>query len=215
MRILAFFLAGMIWLLISLTIKAVVDFRYISNEKEDHLDISMKALYGLWKFTITMPAFQLKWDEGPELEIEQKTEAGTGSVIEGKHQVRFHYWQEGFFRRLWPQIPIILFKLEKIKSNFYRGIHCTALNWHLEIGFPDPVKTALVTGSLWAITGSFLARLCRQVTMDTDHPHIKIVPQFQKPGFSCRLHCIFNLRMGHIIIAGLKLLRSFQYTRRG
>lgn len=215
MRILAFFLAGLIWLLISLVIKAVVDFRYIRNEKEDHLVISMKAMCGLWKFSMTLPAFQLKWDEGPELEIEQKTEPGTGSTIQGKHRVRFSFWREGFFYRLWPQIPGMLLKLEKIKHYFYRGIHCTSLNWHLEIGFPDPVKTALVTGSLWAITGSFLARLYRQVTMDTDHPHIEIIPQFQKPGFSCELHCIFNLRMGHIIIAGLKLFRTFQHTRRG
>lgn len=215
MRILAFILAGLIWLLISLVIKAVVDFRYIKNEKEDHLNISMKALYGLWKFTITLPAFQLNWDEGPELEIEQKTQPGTGSIIKGKQRIRFRFWRGGFFNRLWPQIPGILLKLEKIKHNFYRGIHCTFLNWHFEIGFPDPVKTALYTGSLWAITGTFLARLYRQVTMDTDHPHIQIIPQFQKPGFSCEIHCIFKLRMGHIIIAGIKLLRTFQHTRRG
>jgi hypothetical protein len=214
-RILAFILAGLIWLLISLVIKAVVDFRYIRNEKEDHLDISMKALHGLWKFNITLPAFQLNWDEGPELEIEQKTESGTGSVINGKHRLRFLFWRKEFFQLLWPQIPGILQKLEKIKYNFYRGIHCTFINWHLEIGFPDPVKTALVTGSLWAIIGYFLARLHRQITMDTDHPHIQIIPQFQKPGFACEIHCIFNLRMGHIIIAGLKLLRIFQHSRRG
>ncbi|MHB8124134.1 MAG: DUF2953 domain-containing protein [Desulfitobacteriaceae bacterium] len=215
MRILALFLAGLIWLLISLAIKAVVDFRYTRSDEQDHLVISIKALHGLWKFSITLPALQLEWDEGPQLEIDQKTKSGTGSIHKAKQRVRFRFWRLGFLYRLWPGIPRILSKLQKIKYYFYRGIHCTSLNWHFEIGLRDPVQTALVVGSLWAILGSSLARFYRQVTMDTDHPQLQIIPQFQKPGFSCEINCIFNLRMGHIIIAGLKLLRIFQGMRRG
>lgn len=215
MRILALFLAGLIWLLISLAIKAVVDFQYSRSEERDHLIVSIKALHGLWKFSVTLPTLQLEWEKGPELEVEQRIKSGTGSTRKAKHRVRFRYWRQGFFLRFWPRIPKILFELQNIKSKFYRGIHCQSLNWHFEIGFKDPVQTALTVGSLWAIFGSFVARLYRQVSMDTDRPYVQIIPQFQKPGFSCEIHCIFSLRMGHIIIAGLKLFRTVRRVRRG
>ncbi len=214
-RILALFLAGLICLLISLVIKAVVDFRYSRNDEQDHLVISIKALHSLWKYSITLPTFQFEWDDGPQLKVDQTTKSGTGSIRKAKHQVRFRFWREDFFYLLWPKIPGILSQLQKIHSKFNRGIHCKFLKCHLEIGFRDPIQTALVVGSFWAILYSSLARFYRQVTMDTDHPQVHIIPQFQKPGFSCEIHCIFNLRIGHIIIAGLKLLRIFRRVRGG
>ncbi|MFZ3101921.1 MAG: DUF2953 domain-containing protein [Desulfitobacteriaceae bacterium] len=215
MRILALFLAGLICLLISLVIKAVVDFRYTRSDEQDHLVISIKALYGLWKFSIILPTFQLNWAEGPLLEVDQKTKSGTGSIHKAKHRVRFRFWRAGFFLRLLPKTPGILSELQKVNLKFNRGIHCTFLRCHCEIGFRDPVQTALVVGSLWAILGTSLARFYRQVTMDTDHPQVQIIPQFQKPGISCEIHCIFKLRLGHIIITGLKLLLIFRQARRG
>ncbi len=214
-RILALFLAGLICLLISLVIKVVVDFRYTRSDEQDHLAISIKALYGLWNFSIILPTFQLEWDEGPQLEVDQKTKSGTGSIHKAKHRVRFRFWRGEFFLRLWPLIPGILSELQKVNVKFNRGIHCTFLKCHCEIGFRDPVQTALVVGSLWPILCTSLARFYRQVTMDTDHPQVQIIPQFQKPGFSCDIHCIFNMRMGHIINAGLKLWLIFRRVRRG
>lgn len=214
-RILALFLAGLICLLVSLVIKAVVDLRYTRSDEQDHLVISLKALHGLWNFSMILPTFQFEWDEGPQLKVDQKTQSGTGSINKAKRQVRFRFWRQSFFYRLFPKISGILSELQKVHVKFNRGIHCTFLKCHIGVGFHDPVKTALVVGSLWGIVYSSLARFYRQVTMDTDHPEVQIIPQFQNPGFSCEIRCIFNLRMGHIIIAGLKLLLIYRRVRRG
>lgn len=212
MQILALFLASLMGLGLTLFLKATVDCYYRRQKQNDYLEIKMTAVGGLWKFKFRMPTAQLEWEEGPELEMQQESQAAMGEKRRTRMDVRFRYFQWEFFYTILPWIPQILHHFKSVKQKFYRGIHCTFLDWRVDIGVEDPAYTAVLTGSFWSMLGFFLARLYRQVTMDTERPYIFVSPNFKKPGFSCEIHCVFNLRLGHLMVVALDLIRLFIRT---
>jgi hypothetical protein len=185
-----------------------VDFRYRRQEENDHLEIKMTAVGGLWKFKLQIPTARLKWEEGPKLEVAEEAQAMSGEQRDTQVNVRFRYFRRNFFYRLWPKIPGLLRKFNELKAKFYRGIHCTLVDWKVKIGSQDAAYTAIETGCFWSIFGYSLAKLYKQVTMDTPQPKLSVIPSFNKPGFSCDIHCVFKLRIGHIMMIGLDLVRS-------
>jgi hypothetical protein len=214
-RILALLLAVLIWIGITLLIRATVDFQYHRYEENDLLEIHLSALGGLWKFRYTIPTVQLEWEKGPQIEMQQTSAAPTGEKRKARNQIMFRYLRSGFFYRLVPQIPTMLIRLQRVKNRFYRGIHCTYMNWKIGIGYENPTHTAIAAGTFWGMLGYSIARLYRYVTVDAQEPKLCVEPNFQKVGFSCDVHCIFNLRIGHIMFVGLDLVRIFmRRTRR-
>lgn len=190
-------------------IRATVDFQYRRQEENDHLEINLTALRGLWTLKLNIPTVQLEWEKGPQLEVEETTVAPTGEKRKARNRFKFRYVYLQFFYHFIPIIPNMLLQMQRIKNKFYRGIHCTLVDWKIGIGLEDPADTAIAAGGFWGMLGYSLAKLYRQVTMDDREPKILVEPNFQNQGFYCKFHCIFNLRIGHIILVGLDLVRTF------
>lgn len=214
MRILALLLAGLFWIGLTLLVRVTVDFQYYRREENDHIEVQLSALHGLWTFCLSVPTVQLEWEKGPQIEVQETSVAPTGEKRKARGRIKFRYFRRRFFYHLIPQIPRILIHLQRAKNKFYRGIHCTFFHWKIGIGYEDPSHTAWAAGTFWGMLGYSLARLYRQVTMETREPKISVEPNFQKKGFSCDLHCIFNLRIGHIMFVGLDLVRAFRWGKR-
>ena len=216
MRFLAFFLVSSLFFCIGLLIKAEVDFRYRRFNEEDTITMQLKALHGLWHFTLQVPTVKLAWEEkGPQVEIAQESHSALSEPRQQKAKVHVRFWKWSFFYYLWPKVFQILQKLNQVKKHFYQGIHLTSLEFKAEVGFENPAYTALAAGAFWSVIGNSIAKLYKQVQVEVTEPQIMVVPMFQKTGFSCDFHCIFKLRIGHIIFAGLNLLRVFKWGIRG
>jgi len=194
--------------------KAEVDFRYRRIEEEDHIDIDFRAFHGLWHTQYQIPTLQLEWEKGPQVEVEQVFK-GKGGERQATTTARVRYIRRGWLALLWLKVPRLLRKLNRLKSQFYRGIHCKAINWRIEIGYKDACQTAIAAGSFWTMFGFALSHLYQQVTVEVPHPALIVVPQFKKEGFLCDIRCIFHLRIGHIIFVGLNALRMFRRDIRG
>jgi len=213
-RVLAFLLAMTILLLLSLALKAEVGFRYRRIDEEDNIELDFRAFHGLWHTQYKIPTLQLEWEKGPQLEVEQvaKTKGGTRKATT---KTRFRYLRRGWLLRFWLKIPRLLKHLNRVKQQFYRGIHCKAINWRIEIGYKDADHTAIAAGTFWTMLGFALSRLYRQVTVEVSHPKLVVIPQFKKTGFLCDIQCIFQLRIGHIIFVGFNILRLLRRGIRG
>ena len=214
MRVLAFLLAAAILLLLSLAMKAEVDFRYRRIEEEDHIDIDFRAFHGLWHTQYQIPTLQLEWEKGPQVEVEQVVK-GKGGERRATTTTRLRYIRRGWLSRLWLRVPRLLRSLNRLKRQFYRGIHCKSIKWRIEIGYKDASQTAIAAGAFWTMLGFALSRLHQQVTVEVPCPALVVVPQFKKEGFLCDIRCIFHLRIGHIIFVGLNVLRTFRRDIRG
>lgn len=214
MRVLAFLLAMIILLLISLALKAEVDFRYRRIDEEDHIDIDFRAFHGLWHTQYQIPTIQLEWEKGPQVELEQVAVA-KGGTRQATKEVRIRYVRRGWLSRFWPNVPRLLRRINRVKQQFYRGIHCKAINWRIEIGYKDAADTAIAAGAFWTMLGFALSRLYNQVTVEVRCPKLVVIPQFKKAGFLCDIQCIFQLRIGHIIFVGFNVLRTLKRGIRG
>jgi len=213
-RVLAFLLAMTILLLLSLALKAEVDFRYRRIEEEDHIEIDFRAFHGLWHTQYIIPTLQLEWEKGPQVKIEQVANA-KGGTRQATKETRMRYIRRGWLSRFWPNVPRLLRYINRVKQQFYRGIHCKAINWRIEIGYQDAAHTAIAAGTFWTMFGFALAHLYQQVTVEVPRPTLEVVPQFKKEGFLCDVRCIFQLRIGHIIFIGFNVLRTLKRGIRG
>ncbi|KUO70444.1 MAG: hypothetical protein APF81_08335 [Desulfosporosinus sp. BRH_c37] len=214
MRVLAFLLAMIILLLISLALKAEVDFRYRRIEEEDHIEIDFRAFLGLWHVQYQIPTLQLEWEKGPQVEIEALAMA-KGGTRQATKEARVRYIRRGWLVRFWLKVPRLLRYINQVKQQFYRGIHCKAINWRIEIGYQDAAHTAIAAGTFWTMFGFALSRLYQQVTVEVRCPGLVVIPQFKKAGFLCDIQCIFQLRIGHIIFVGFNVLRTLKRGIRG
>lgn len=77
------------------------------------------------------------------------------------------------------------------------------LHLEVQIGTGDPFSTSLGVGGLWAIIGSVLATFSSSHRLQSE-PEIRIQPDYSQAHIQVYLHCIFQFRVGQIIINELK-----------
>ena len=85
-------------------------------------------------------------------------------------------------------------------------INCTRFIWRTKLGFGDAAVTGLGGGLLWSLKGFLLSLLMRAVNSETCKAEIMVTPVFDRETIGTEFDCIFNLRMGYIIIASIRLL---------
>ena len=214
MRVLAFLLAMILLLLLGLVIKTEVDFRYRRIEEEDLIEINFRAFHGLWHIQYQIPTLQLEWEKGLQVEMEQVS-ITKGGTRQATKKARMRYIRRGWLSRFWLNIPRLLRYINRVKRQFYRGIHCKAIDWRIEIGCQDAAQTAIAAGAFWTMFGFALSALYQQVTVEVSNPALVVIPRFKKAGFLCDLQCIFQLRIGHIIFGGFNVLRILRRGIRG
>lgn len=73
------------------------------------------------------------------------------------------------------------------------------------IGFGDPFWTALGCGGLWVTVGSFLSSLNTTKRLKKP-PEVLIKPDYGSLCLQVQLYCIFQFRLGQIIVKELKRL---------
>lgn len=79
------------------------------------------------------------------------------------------------------------------------------------LGIADAAKTALLVSALSNAVHAFLAPFSRVMV---HRPQISIRPSFNDVCLYGRFHCIIGLSIGHIMIAGIRLLREIWKGRR-
>jgi len=94
----------------------------------------------------------------------------------------------------------------RINGWLIRHIKCTRFFWKTRIGFEDAAQAGLSSGALWGIKGIVLSFLHRTVDSENCKTEIDVTPVFCRQEFETRVDCIFNLRVGYIIIAGIRLV---------
>lgn len=114
---------------------------------------------------------------------------------------------------VWPTLQIIYTqfkkiyaKINKVNRDFFRTISCEELTWHTAIGLPDAALTAISTGFLWNLKNLVFNNLHNNVRVAFNKPSFEVKPVFNSKCFDVNFKCIFAVRLGNIIFAGLKLL---------
>lgn len=147
----------------------------------------------LWP--ILRPAFKIK------TEIKGK---GGRTITEEKKKVRV----PGPARLM----SILLDTIRRVKK-YYPAIvyllgrvHLRRFQWRTELGTGDPAQTGFLVGMAWGMKGVLLTFFYRFFSPGGAKPIVAVTPNFEKACFNTLLDCIFEVRIGYIMLTGFKTL---------
>lgn len=101
-------------------------------------------------------------------------------------------------RRVKKYYPAIIYLLGRV--------HLRRFQWRTEIGTGDPAPTGFLVGMAWGMKGVLLTYFYRFFLPGGARPLVAVAPSFEKACFNTTLDCIFEVRIGYIMLTGFKAL---------
>jgi len=201
------------FLLLLVPVRLEVAYQRLAENDHLWLKINLPSDWGLWQLEIT--SVQSWWRQGPHLSLKTLFQKGweerdRPGEVELRHP-------GGEIRTLGQAIRFIVagqwcYWLGVIKAGlciwqqFLARVTCRRWRFYLSLGTGEPASTALMYGSTWVILSRLYRNLLRRAQLDFKKPDLEVRPQFNTPGWQADFNCIFYLRLGHIISAGLRSL---------
>lgn len=87
-----------------------------------------------------------------------------------------------------------------------RRVHLRRLHWKTNMGAGDPSHTGFLIGLVWGVKGLLLTFVYRLLSPGGVRPVVVVTPNFENACFNTMLDCIFEVRIGYIIVTGFKAL---------
>lgn len=87
-----------------------------------------------------------------------------------------------------------------IYKKFAHKVRIKKLSWETNIGTGDAPTSGIASGGLWSVKGIICGQIANFFTLETK-PELSVSPDFQKPVFDSRMHCIGKVRVGQAIRA--------------
>ncbi|WP_418789977.1 DUF2953 domain-containing protein [Phosphitispora sp. TUW77] len=192
----------------ALFIKVSCEISFVRKKKNDHLKIEISVFKGIIRYKAEMPVFEIN-NKPLQPMVKVKTEAeGVSPSTENKgrffevplaelllHLPRNVKWAFEYLERY-----------RKAVKHLIKSVRLRQLSWKTEIGVGDPAYTGIAAGFLWAVKGMGYGIIRRNVRTD-NAPVFSVLPCYCDTCFRVEFHCIFDLRIGNIIVAGLNFAK--------
>jgi hypothetical protein len=177
--------------------------------KDDKVKTNFKAWFGLIHIRTEIPVIDFSKDlSGTEyqMEIESPNETIDKTKFKMHPQEIVQVNQ-----RLYNWIKKI-HDLHEIVKKFLKTIRLDKLEWRSKIGTGDAAQTGVLTGVGWGFKSSLIGLISSHVTL-RKIPRIHVQPLFQEKRLETELECMIRLRIGHAIIAGIRILLNLRKRR--
>ncbi len=214
MSLVTFFLALVIFTGLLAAIPFQFRFSYRRVGENDRLTVGMSGLLGLWRYKVDVPMLDWRWSLIPHLRFTKESSTGQGQNTQTEEikPRRFNWW---LVNRFLGRFFSLVHHARRVRRWFYKGIRCSDLRCIVEVGLEDAAHTGLLVGGLWSMLGYYLGKLNNNITFQVPKPQVAVYPSFCKPQFKVDIDCTFNVRIGHIIIAGFKVYRIIKLGLKG
>ncbi len=181
---------------------------YYHNNDNDHLKIEFKAWFGLIKYKKEIPLIKID-DNSPT--IVTKGAKTAGPLGGEKEQEAKQYSAEDLLNSLQDTKELLthVVSLHRIVRKFLNTISIKEFSWHTMVGVGDAAYTGMLTGAFWALKGSVIGLISHYMKLK-EAPTITITPQFQFAVSQTVISCIFQFRIGHAMVAGIKLIKYWK-----
>jgi hypothetical protein len=212
----------MIWLLIVLLIllflftliiftKLTILINYFHHNENDDLKIEFRIWFGLIKYKINVPLIKID-NNSPSVVVKSNSKMGSSSTKEKNSEQKVTQIEKNDITTSLENAKELLYRvvnLHLIVRKFFKKVTLKQLEWHSIIGVGDAAHTGTITGAIWAIKGSIIGMLSQYIKLK-EMPNLTVTPHFQLAIIHTRLSCIFQFRIGHAILAGLKLIKFWR-----
>ncbi len=205
--LLAILLLTVLMIVILLTkVKIVLD--YFHGNDNDHLKVTLKAWGGLIKYKIDVPAIKVD-DNSPSIVAEKKTETGPDETVQKEQTTQVDEKDVLSSIHDIRQLLTHIAGFHKIIRGFLKKVTIRNIQWHTMIGVGDAAATGVLTGAFWAAKGSLIGVLSNYMKLK-EMPVMSITPNFQHAVSMTSFKCMFQVRVGHAILAGIKLVKYWK-----
>jgi len=189
--------------------KVQINIEFQHNFNKNAIYIHIRALFGLIKYKINVPSIKVDQDS-PSLVMKEKVQAemmAEKSKKEDKKQVGPEEVKHSIHDI--NQLITHIVGMKDIVKEFLKKIEVQRFEWKTVIGVKDAAMTGIVTGALWTLKGSSVGLISNLMRLK-NMPILEITPNFQNLISSTSLSCMLRLRIGHAILAGIKLLKHWR-----
>lgn len=178
-------------------------FIFIKEDKDDEFIFKIYALRGLIQYKTDIPIINIKNNENhaPSLELNVESEIGTSESFLGEKHKEFNMEE---IRRIIEISLDLTRKYKRILEYIKEKLIIDRLSWSTELGLGDAAVTAIYTGLGWTLKGNLISIIKNHLVLHSLETNV--VPNFNIKTFKTTFSCILRLKLGHIIIAGIKSL---------
>ncbi|MCD8508681.1 MAG: DUF2953 domain-containing protein [Bacillus sp. (in: Bacteria)] len=187
-----------------LLIKIKIFASYEHNGRDDELTLQIQVLRFI-KYKVQVPLLAVD-DESASIVYEEKRQSPLGEKqIKEKFTVHRFIDDVKHFQRLLKHVV----GFHTIVRKFMQKMSVNEFYWATQLGTGDAAITGSATGAIWAIKGNVLGILTNYMKIKT-MPEIYVNPDFQQMLLKTSFKCMVSFRLGHAMLAGLKVLRHWK-----
>lgn len=187
-----------------LFIKIKIFISYAHNGKDDELTLRIQVLRFI-KYKVQLPMLAVD-DESPSVVYEEKREGPLG-----KKEIKEKFTVQRFIDdlRLLQRFLKHVVGFHTIVRKFMKKTSIDDFHWTTKIGTGDAALTGSASGVIWGIKGNALGIITNYMKLKTT-PEIEVLPDFQQMMLKTTFKCMVSFRLGHAMLAGLKVLRHWK-----
>ncbi|MDD3654764.1 MAG: DUF2953 domain-containing protein [Desulfotomaculaceae bacterium] len=178
---------------------------YSRQGRNDYLVIGFSVWCGLIYYQFKLPAVKLKQEKKqPQIFFRARPEGREWWILDkGKKSMPLSLSK--ILNSISKSIKI--WRMYRTAIDYLLdNVKLRRLTWRTELGTGDPAQTGLLTGLAWGVKGFILTVIYRLLTPGGARPEVEIAPSFQKACFKTAFDCVFEVRLGYLLITGLKAL---------
>ncbi|MDP4156292.1 MAG: DUF2953 domain-containing protein [Bacillota bacterium] len=184
--------------------KITIYLNYYHHKDDDNLKVEMRLWFGLIRIKKQIPLIKVD-DNSPSIILKESEKSN--EETENNEKVK-QITPQKLINSLKNFREIIehVFQLNSIVKNFLKKVTIQRFEWQSAIGVGDAVYTGVAAGALWSVKGAIVGVLSNYLRMK-EMPKIMVQPNFQQMVTSTDLLCMFQFRIGHAMLAGLKIVK--------
>lgn len=193
-----------LFIFISLFTKLTIDLTYKFDPNDQRLVILIKALFGLIRIRMDIPELndtntEKQKSEKPDPSLD-KNFTDIDSIDEDEALKAYRpikYWMKN------------INELYKVVKKSLKKVRITQLVWKSAIGTGDAATTGIISGVGWSFKGTVIGMLSYYFSLKVQ-PQLEIRPIFNRKISNTYVKCIFQVRAGQAILAGLKIFKLWK-----
>jgi hypothetical protein len=187
-------------------VKILLD--YFHGNDNDHLKVTVKAWGGLIKYKVDIPVIKID-DNSPTIVAEEKVQMGAEGNLKKEKTAQVDKTDLLNSINDFKQLLTHIAGLHKIIRDFLKKVTIRQIEWHTMVGVGDAAATGVITGAFWAVKGGVIGVLSHYMKL-IDMPVMSITPSFQHAVSITSFKCMIQVRVGHAILAGIKLVKYWK-----
>lgn len=172
------------------------------DNENDKITIGIRTLYGLIKLRSEIPFLKIVFENGrPALKYKVEVANKEKSKLLARFTKILSMREGEGLYKLYKKsghkfLPVLRYIMSKTRISEF--------NLKLSLGTGDAALTGILYGVTWIVIGNIMT--FTRSLLKVYNPRVAVVPIFSRVQLSLDFNCIINLKLGHIINAGIRAL---------